>query len=168
MPTGLYQKGGLAMKSRTLSATVMILLTPLVALAFQAQSDQVRKADLKSKSFTAGPLKITFLSFGHHGRFVYQDDPGTDSGHVHPIHVRVENASDGFAAFNPRRLSLVDKANDQSDVRVLITIYRGLSAAEDRRIAPNANIEDWYDMTRKIKLPARVYYEDKLLATIIE
>jgi hypothetical protein len=40
------------MKSRTLSATAMILLTPLVVLAFQAQAEQVRNRDLKNKSFT--------------------------------------------------------------------------------------------------------------------
>jgi len=156
------------MKSRTLSATALILLTPLVVLALQTQADQVRKADLKSKSFTAGPLKITFLSFGRHGRFIYQDKPGTDPRYAHPIQVKVENASDGFTTFSPRRLSFVDKDNDQADVRVLITILRGLSAAEDRRIAPKASIEDWYDLTREVRLPARLYYEDELLATIIE
>ena len=45
------------MKSRTLSAAAMILLTPLVVLAFQAEAGQVRKGELKDKSFTACPLK---------------------------------------------------------------------------------------------------------------
>ena len=153
------------MKSRALSATALILLTPLVALALQTQADQVRKADLKIKSFTAGPLKITFLNFGR-ARFGNPDDPHFES--VHPIQVKVENASDGFTTFNPRQLSFVDKANDQADVRGLVTNQKGLSAAEDRRIAPKASITDWYDLTREVRLPARLYYEDKLLATIIE
>jgi hypothetical protein len=153
------------MKSRTLSATALILLTPLVVLALQTQADQVRKADLKSKSFTAGPLKITFLSFGR-ARVGYPGDPRIEL--LHPIQVKVENASDGFTTFNPRRLSFVDKANDQADVRGLGTSLRTLSAAEERRIAPKASITDWYDLTREVRLPARLYYEDKLLATIIE
>ena len=154
------------MKSRTLSATALIPLTPLVVLAFQAEAEQVRKGELKDKSFTAGPLKITFLSFGRARGFGNVGDPHVES--VNPIKVKVENASDEFTTFNPRRLSFVDKANDQSDVRGLVTSQRGLSAAEDRRIAPKASITDWYDLTREVRLPARLYYEDKLLATIIE
>ena len=160
------------MKPRTLSAAAMILLTPLVVLAFQDQSDQVRKGELKDKSFTAGPLKITVLSFGYRRHIiVHREDPSRDLSYVTPIHVMVENTSDGFTTFNPRRMSFVDKANYQADVRVLINIYNGgplLSVAEDRRIAPKASIEEWYDLTRDVRLPARLYYEDKLLATIIE
>ncbi len=92
----------------------MILLTPLVVLAFQAQAEQVRKADIKSKSFTAGPLKITFLSFGR-GNFGITGDPHTDTRYNHPIRAKVENASDEFTTFTPQRLSFVDKANDQLD-----------------------------------------------------
>ena len=51
------------MKSRTLSATAMILLTPLVVLAFQAQAEQVHMVELKSKSFTTGSLKMTITRF---------------------------------------------------------------------------------------------------------
>ena len=42
------------MKSRTLSATSLILLTLLILLAFQAQADQVRGTELKSKSDQTG------------------------------------------------------------------------------------------------------------------
>jgi WD40 repeat protein len=42
------------MKSRTLSATSLILLTPLIVLAFKAQADQVRGTELKSKSDQTG------------------------------------------------------------------------------------------------------------------
>ena len=42
------------MKSRTLFSTFLILLTPLIVLAFKAQADQVRSAELKSKSDQTG------------------------------------------------------------------------------------------------------------------
>src|SRR5262247_4674375 len=42
------------MKSRTLSATSLILLAPMIVLAFQAQADQVRGTELKSKSDQTG------------------------------------------------------------------------------------------------------------------
>jgi WD40 repeat protein len=50
------------MKSRTLSATSLILLAPMIVLAFQAQADQVRGTELKSKSDQTGgaqSLKVT-------------------------------------------------------------------------------------------------------------
>src|SRR5262245_55789139 len=88
------------MKSRTLSAAAMILLTPLVVLAFQAQAEQVRKGKLESKPFIRGPLKIILMSFD---RF-------------DGIRVEVENMSDDFTIFDPRRLSFIDEDNNQVDI----------------------------------------------------
>src|SRR5262249_3504921 len=145
-----YNERSSSTKPRTLSATALILLAPLVVLAFQAQADQVRKRDLKSRPFTAGPLKITFIIFGH-GLWDYGFDVKM-TRFVHPIQVEVENTSGEFTTFDPKRLSLVDKANDQADIRGLIRyddLTRdgdGLLAAEDRRIAPKASIKDWYDL----------------------
>lgn len=163
------------MKSRTLSATALILLTPLVVLAFQAQADQVRKDELKSRSFAAGPLKITIVKFGHRplGSLIFIGHPPDRlAHHVHPIQIVVENTSDEFTTFEPRRLSFVDKANEQSDVSGLISHEDqgrgsgGLTPAENRRITPRSSINEWYDLTSKARLPARLYYEEKLLATI--
>lgn len=42
------------MKSRTLFAAALFLLLPLVAPASQAQSEQVCKSELKSRSFSTG------------------------------------------------------------------------------------------------------------------
>ena len=158
------------MKPRTLSATALILLAPLVVSAFQAQADQYRKRDLKSRPFTAGPLKITLISLDGLIDDVLE---GGMLKYVNPIYIEVENTSDKFTTFDPRRLSFVDKANNQTDIRGLIPyqdqwLSKELSAAEERRIAPNARIKAWYDLTRQVRLPVRLYYEDKLLATIIE
>jgi hypothetical protein len=160
------------MKSRTLSAAAMILFTPLVALAFQAQNDQVRKGELKSRPITAGPLKVTLISLD--GLIDDVLEVGL-TRFVNPVYIEVGNTSDKFTTFNPRRLSFVDVANNQMDVRGLIPYYEGqwlggkeVSAAEERRIAPNARIKAWYDLTGHFRLPVRLYYEDKLLATIID
>ena len=159
------------MKSRTLSATAMILVTPLVVLALQTQTDQVRKANLKSRPFTAGPLKITLISLDGLIDDVLE---GGMLKYVNPICIEVENMSDKFTTFDPRQLSFVDKVNYQVDIRGLIPYEdqwlggKELSAAEKRRIAPNARIKAWYDLTRQVRLPVRLFYEDKLLATIIE
>jgi len=47
-------------------------------------------------------------------------------------------------------------------------VGKELSAAEERRMAPNARIKAWYDLKGQVRLPVRLYYEDKLLAMIIE
>jgi hypothetical protein len=147
------------MKSRTLFATALILLTPLVVLAFQAQANRMRRAELRGRPFTAGPLKITIISFGHGFiSFGIKADPR----YIEPIQVEVENTSDEFTTFVPQRLSFVDRDNRQADIQGLICQQL------ERRIAPKANIKDWYDLTSRVRLPARLYYDGKLLATIIE
>jgi hypothetical protein len=149
------------MKLRTLSATAMILLTPLAVLALQAQADQVRKGDLKSKPFTRDPLKLTLIEF-------YAGGLASPSGN---INIEVENTSDGFTTFDPRRLSFIDKDDNQVDILGLIGRNGGrewVIAAEAKRIGPKARIKHFYALTGKVRLPARLYYEDKLLATIIE
>jgi hypothetical protein len=149
------------MKSRTLFATALILITPLVVLAFQDKVEQVRRNELKGRSFTSGPLKITLIDF-------YGGGIAFPRGHIDIV---VGNMSDDFTTFDPRRLSFVDKDGDQVDVFGL----RGMDgdrelvvAAEDMRIWPKARIKRSYALTNRVPLPARLYYEDKLLATIIE
>jgi hypothetical protein len=161
--TELYQKGVIAMKSRALSTTAMILLTPLVVLAFRAQAEQVRKGELNSKSFTTGSLKITITSLNM-GRI-------NANGY---IGIEVENTSGDFTTFAPQRLTLIDKNDNQIDI---VGQFVGMDrnngalvvAVGDKRIWPKARITHTYKMTKDtVKLPARLYYEDKLLATIIE
>ena len=72
------------MRSRTLSAAAMILLTPLVVLASQAEAEQVRNRELKNKSFTAGSMKIAITSFT-----------------MGNISIEVENTPDDFTTFSP-------------------------------------------------------------------
>ena len=144
------------MKSRTLSATALILLTPLVVLAFQVQTENVRKGDLKSKPFITGPLKMTLIEF--YG--------ATAISAKAAISIEVENTSDDFTTFDPGRLSFINKDNYQVDI---LGITDGTSVVEvgDKRIGPKARIKHLYVLTDRVQLPARLYYEDKLLATII-
>jgi hypothetical protein len=93
------------------------------------------------------------------------------------IEVVVENGSTGFETFSPHRLSLVDKDNVQ--VNVLASrrnYYRtappydpGIPASPlDRRIAPGASVKETYSLSGKVRLPIRLYYDEKLLAEIVE
>ena len=147
------------MKSRTLTATAMILLTPLVVLAFQTQAEQVRKGELKSKPFIRGPLKITLIKFSS----------------FDGIRVEVENTSDDYTKFDPRMLSFIDKDNNQIDIlgaraaiEVGMNVGSSVVMAENTRIAPKARIKRSYALTNYMTLPASLYYEDKLIMTIID
>ena len=145
------------MKSRTLSATAMILLTPLVVLAFQAETEQVRNRELKNKSFTAGFLKITITRF-------YEN-----INHRSFIHIEIENTSGDIATFVPQLLTFIDKDNNQVDIQGQYTAEGwGLVSAGDKRVWPKARIRHIYELTNRVQLPARLYYGDKLLATIID
>src|SRR5262245_55336747 len=94
------------MKSRTLFAIAIILLTPLAVSAFQDQAEQVRNRELKNKAFTAGPLKITITNFI-----------------VGSIGIEVENTSDDFTMFSPQLLAFIDKDNNQENI---VGQYAGL------------------------------------------
>jgi hypothetical protein len=89
------------------------------------------------------------------------------------ITIVVENTSNNFMTFDPRRLTFIDKYNNQIDIGgQYAEVYRpGVSllvAPVERRIWSKAWIKHSYTLTNKVELPARLYYEDKLLATIIE
>jgi hypothetical protein len=96
------------------------------------------------------------------------------SHHTLPyITIVVENTSDNFTTFDPRRLTFIDKNNNQIDIggqyaQVDRPGVSSLVAPVERRIWSRAWIKHSYTLTNKVELPARLYYEDKLLATIIE
>jgi hypothetical protein len=143
-------------KPRTLSAAAMILLAPMVVSAFQDQAEQVRNRELKNKSFTAGSLKITITSFYAFNRQSF-------------IHIEVENMSDDIATFVPQLLTFIDRDDNQVDIVGQYTPEgRSLVAAGDKRVRPKARIKHIYGLTDRVQLPARLYYEDKLLTTIID
>ena len=146
------------MKSRTLSAIAMILLTPLAVFAFQTQAEQVRNRELKNKSFTSGSLRITITKFFE-----------SSITHQSFIDIEVENSSGDIATFVPQLLTFIDKDDNQVDiVGQYSATGTSLVAAGNRRIFPKARIKLRYELTDRVKLPARLYYEDKLLATIID
>ena len=93
------------------------------------------------------------------------------------IDVEVENASSGFETFSPQRFSLVDRDNVQVNVMApKRNSYRTVppydpripSSPLDRRIAPGARVKESYSLTGKVHFPIRLYYDEKLLAEIIE
>jgi hypothetical protein len=93
------------------------------------------------------------------------------------IEVVVENVSNAFETFSPQRLSLVDKENVQVNVMASRrNYYRNVPSYDpriptgplDRRIAPGARVKETYSLSGRVHLPIRLYYDEKLLAEIVE
>ena len=150
----------------TLFTLALALLIPLSATA-DDQPVQLRVPDLNKTPIAAGNFKIrivklsgSFLKFGNGS-----------------IELEVENVATSFAIFSPRRLALVNRDNVQVDI---VNARHGdyktlppydpnvLTAALDRRIAPGARIKESYKLNGRLHLPMRLYYNDSLLAEIIE
>ncbi len=151
---------------RSLFALVLFLLVPLCAVA-DDQPAQIRASDLDKTPIDAGPLKIRITKLK--GSFMKL---GNGS-----IEVVVENHSNDFETFSPQRLALVDKANVQ--VNIVVSRHSPYRTAPpydprmpgsllDRRIAPGARVKESYSLSGKVHFPIRLYYDEKLLAEIIE
>ena len=150
----------------SLFALVLALLIPIFAVA-DDQADRIRVSDLDKTPIAAGPLKIKITKLK--GSFM---KVGNGS-----IEVEVENGSAGFETFSPHRLSLVDKNNVQ--VNIMGSRHSSSRTAPpydpklptgplDRRIAPGARVKETYSLSGRAHLPIRLYYDEKLLAEIIE
>ncbi|HEU4391924.1 MAG TPA: hypothetical protein VFV34_29325 [Blastocatellia bacterium] len=118
---------------------------------------RVRRSELAKTSFTAGPLKITVPLFR------------PESG---ALKIEVENTSSEFATFDPRLISFVDRDNYQTNVFAfyLNVFNQHTFIADPRRIAPGARLkaQTYYITADSLDLPARLYYDDKLLGMIVD
>jgi hypothetical protein len=150
----------------SLFALVLALLIPLCAAA-DDQPARIRVSDLEKTPIAAGPLKIRITKL--RGSFMKL---GSGS-----IEVVVENVATGFETFSPHRLSLVDKENVQVNVLASRHSYyrtvppydpRAPTSPFDRRIAPGARVKEKYSLSGRVHLPIRLYYDEKLLAEIVE
>ena len=147
------------MRSRCFLMIAVLLLVIISAANVQSQTPQVRGADLSSTPISAGPLRITIKEL---------KGPGLlgSPGHVT---VLLENTSDAFVTFSPSRLSFVNQDGTQVDVLCTYTSL-GYLPAVDHDLAPKAHmkINREYELTDKVELPARLYYDRRLIAEIMK
>jgi hypothetical protein len=149
----------------SLFTVVLAVLIP-VCVAADDQPARIRVSDLEKTPIVATPLKIritrlraSFLKVG--------------SG---SIEVEVENAGTGFETFAPQRLSLINRDNIQINIvgtrrnysRTLPPYDPRTAGPLERRIAPGARIKESYSLSGKVHLPMRLYYDEKLLAEVVE
>ena len=142
---------------KPLTPFALVLLVALAASGQDQRVTRVRIAELGRAPFAAGPLKITLTQF----RPSFLKIGGAS------VEVQVVNTATTFMTFSPKRLTFLGSDNNQADV---LAIQSGdhYWTAEDRRIAPGAQTKEFYALNGKVQLPARVYYDDTVLAEIVQ
>lgn len=135
---------------------ILVLLAPLHAVADNPPK-HIRVAEISKTPLVAGPFTLSFIKFSA--------SPRLGNGRIEVV---VENSSTGFATFYPQRLSLVGEDNVQVDVLGTWTGESSLVPPRDRRIAPGARTKELYYLDGRLSLPARLYYDEKLLALITD
>jgi hypothetical protein len=153
---------------RLLLIPILSLIIPLYVSA-DDQPQHVSLTKLVKTPLAAGALKIRVAKLSRssvlgHGR-----------GH---IEVEVGNTAASPETFYPQRLTLVNRDNIQVNVVAprRSYYYRAAPPYDPRmpatlleiRITPGARIKEVYSLSGKIQLPARLFYDDKLLAEIVE
>jgi len=155
--------GSLIMRTRLFSSVLAFLLVPLCAVGRDEPAPRIRKADLGSQSFLVGSLKISIAKFK--GNVVLGRTAEVGSGQVS---LKVENTSRDFVTFYPQRVSFVDRDNNQVTILDARHNYDEYVLAGEVRIAPGARVEDMYRLKNKVRLPARMFYDEKLLVLITD
>ncbi len=152
---------------RLLLTSIFALIIPL-CVAADDQSQRIRLSDLDKTPVVVGPFKIRIARLNR-STFL-----GLGGGH---IKVEVENTSSGPETFYPQRLAIVNRDNFQVSVWAGKRRYYGTVPPYDPRIpvtsleiriTPGARIREVYSLSGKVRLPARLFYDDKLLAEIVE
>ncbi|MGH9759246.1 MAG: hypothetical protein ACREDR_37145 [Blastocatellia bacterium] len=144
--------------------SAILLLIPFSAATAQSPAPTIRQADLKKTAISAGALRITFTEFkGVKALF----------GKTEVVDFLVENTSSSFVTFSPSRLLFVNEDGTQVDVFAVYYSGRdfaGYLPAADHDLAPNTHmtLKFDYDLSDRLELPARVFYDHQLIAQIIK
>jgi hypothetical protein len=143
--------------SRLAFCFVAILSFGVVTLA-QDKAPTLHESDLKGTALAvAGDMTLTVL-----------DLKGGLFGQA-PIVVEVEihNPTDTPIVFNPFRLSFVKADGRQLDVLAVPLWGEHTADAHEILVLPKARVRQLYFLNGRINLPAKMYYDARLLAEIV-
>ena len=148
---------------RTITALALLLSQPMLILAGGQVGSAVKRSELDRMPFITGKLKMTITKFKDNVA-ISSEIRNTGVGY---IEVSIESLSPEFTTFSPSRLLFVDRNNDQASILGLRHVNE-IYPAQDIRLAPQARIKGRYILTDKLEPPVRVYYDDRLLGTILD
>ncbi|MEW6126877.1 MAG: hypothetical protein AB1757_07540 [Acidobacteriota bacterium] len=145
------------LRRQSLTAGILVLFVALVTSSAAQQPIRIRTSELERMPLVVGSLKFTFAEF--RGSFMKLGNGSVEA--------QVENTGTGFTTFSPQKLSFVGSDNTQVDVLAIQSGDKYWPAVE-RNIAPSAHLKEFYALNGKVRLPARIYYDEKLLAVIVD
>jgi hypothetical protein len=131
-------------------------------VAAQAPTE-VRVSELKGSPFHAEGLTLTVRKLDD---YVYTSADVRDTGGGFVI-LKIENPSARFLAFTPNRLAIVGRDGKQASPRSERHNVERVPPSEVR-VAPGARVEVQYNLTERVRYPAKLYYGDTLLADLVE
>jgi hypothetical protein len=123
----------------------------------------IKASELTGHPFTAGGLTLTITKLDNHVA-VARDLRDTGTGF---LILEVVNPTERFTTFSPAWLVIVSNDARQTSPgfvrrrndRVLPT---------EAHVAPGATIHNQFNLTEQVRLPAKLYYGETLLAEIVE
>jgi hypothetical protein len=121
-------------------------------------------AELNRHRFQVSGLGFTIVDFNEYVAVVWAFSTYHSAG-VAGITVKVENNSKDFLSFSPAKLIFIGSDGNQATVAEEEFSNRKRLATETQ-LAPGGRFESKYLLTAGVSLPARIYYEQKLLAEI--
>jgi hypothetical protein len=142
---------------RVMSTLVLLILSCLPCVMAADQPPRIRNSDLDTSPINVGPIKIRMTKF--RGSLL---KIGNGS-----VEIEVENTSKDFARFNPQSLSFVGSDDRQVDILAIQSGDHYWPAA-GRDVAPGARTREYYALNGKVRLPARVYYEQREIAVVVD
>jgi hypothetical protein len=129
----------------------------------QQPANQVDLSSVSRHPFQVGGLELTISKLD--GLVVISSD-ARDTG-VGYMEVRVENVSADFVRFAPSQLVVVGRDGRQASI-----IYErhntDRAVVSEVSVAPRAHTEMKYNLSARVKFPAQLYYDGKLLAEIVD
>jgi hypothetical protein len=151
------------MKSRLFLALASILFVQSGLVTAGQSPLTIRRSELERMPLTIGKVQVKIIKFKDS---VFLSSEMRTVGTA-LIELQAENLSQEFTHFDPNLLMFVGQDNQQSNIWG-INRRNEVYPARERLIAPGARIREAYSLTEKINLPARLYYDDRLLAVIVE
>ena len=139
-----------------------LMLVQFSGASAQTRVPQIRQADLSRTPIAAGQLRITIIDFSGSPLLAH-------AGHMKLL---VENTSGSFVTFSPMRLAFVNQDGSQVDIFTVPMSQGGkilgYVAVVDRDLAPNAHVRtrNEYELSDKVELPAKLFYDRQLIAEI--
>lgn len=123
-------------------------------------------SDLKRHPFDVAGLTLTVLDFSKKTHIVWAFSTYLTPG-VGGITLQVENKSSTFMVFSPAKLIILGRDGNQATLAKEQFLGEHKPPSETQ-IAPGGRFTTKYNLSAGVHLPARMFYDQHLLAEVIE